>query len=109
MVVSSTTAFRGNSFSSCPVIKSNPGALWLGHLRISSFTSVGEIGGIGSDTGQALSRDVWTVSSVLQLLFACGVVNTLERYAAKAVAFSLSVTPSSHLPVGVVGYVQLVF
>jgi len=47
----------------------------------------------GDCIGQALSRGVWTVSSVLQLLFACGVVNTLERYAAKAAAFSLSVTP----------------
>ena len=62
-------------------------------LKISSFTSVGEICGIGSDTGQALSKDICTVSSVLQLLFVCGVINTLERYAAKAAASPLYVTP----------------
>ena len=62
-------------------------------LKISSFPSVGEICGIGRYTGQALPKDVCTLSSVLHLLFACGVINTLERYEAKAAAFFLYVTP----------------
>jgi hypothetical protein len=76
------------------VIKSKPGALWLLHFLISSLTSVGENGLIGSVIGHALSKNVLTIFSVLLLLsFVCGVLNTLERYSAKAVASSLSVFP----------------
>jgi len=74
-----------------PVIKSKPGALWLLHLLIASFTSVGENGVIGSVIGHALSKNVLTTFSVLSLLFLCGMLNMLERYVAKAVALSLSV------------------
>jgi hypothetical protein len=42
----------------------------------------------------ALPKDVLTIfSKLLLLLFVCGVVNILERYSVKAVAFSLSVFP----------------
>jgi len=93
-VVNSNTVLLGNSFSICPVIKSKPGALWLAHFLISSLTSDGEKGLIGRVNGHALPKDVLTIfSKLLLLLFVCGVVNTLERYSAKAVAFSFSVFP----------------
>jgi len=76
------------------VIKSKPGALWLAHFLISSLTSDGEKGLIGRVIGHALPKDVLTIfSKLLLLLFVCGVVNTLKRYSAKAVAFSFSVFP----------------
>jgi hypothetical protein len=52
-----------------------------------------ENGGIGSVIGQALSKYAWIVLPILRLAFVCGVVNTLERCAAKAASFSLSVVP----------------
>ena len=109
-MVNSSTALLGNSFSICPVIKSKPGALWLAHFLIYSLTSVGEKGLIGRVTGHALPKDVLTIfSKLLLLLFACGVVNTLERYSAKDVAFSLSFFPSCHPPVGLEERELLVF
>ena len=122
-MVNSSIALLGNSFSNCPVIKSKPGALWLAHFLISSLTSDGEKGLtlilltwrigwapnnasrweigynsackglIGRVIGHALPKDVLTIFSKLLVLFVCGVVNTLERYSAKAVAFSVSVFP----------------
>jgi uncharacterized membrane protein (Fun14 family) len=62
-------------------------------LLISSLTSVGKNGLIGSVIGHALSKNVLKIFSVVLLSFVCGVVNTLESYSAKAVAFSLSVFP----------------
>ena len=47
-----------------PVIRSEPGALWLLHLLMASFTSVGENGVIGSVMGHGLSRNVLIVFSV---------------------------------------------
>ena len=87
------TALLGSSFSICPVIKSKPGALWLAHFLISSLTSDGENGLIVRVIGHTLHKDVLTIFSKLLLLFVCGVVSTLERDPAKAVAFSLSVFP----------------
>ena len=53
---------------------------------------MGKKGLIGRVVGHALPKDVLTIfSKLLLLLFVCGVVNTLERYSAKAVAFSFSV------------------
>jgi hypothetical protein len=75
------------------VIKSKPGVLWLAQFFISSLASDGEKGLIGRVIGHALPKDVLTIFSKLLLLFVCGVVNTLERYSAKAVAFSFSVLP----------------
>ena len=93
-MVNSNTALLGNSFSICPVIKSKPGALWLAHFLISSLTSDGEKGLINHVIGHALLKVVLMIfSKLLLLLFVCGVVNTLERYSAQAVAFSLSVFP----------------
>jgi hypothetical protein len=57
-----------------PVIKSKPGVLWLLHLLIASFTSFGEHEVIGSVMGQALSRNVLTVYSVVLVLVACGML-----------------------------------
>ena len=71
-----------------PVIKSKAGALWLLHLLIASFTSVGENYVIGSVIGHALSKNVLTTFSVLLLLFVCGMLNTVVRYVAKVVDFS---------------------
>jgi hypothetical protein len=73
-----------------PVIRSNPGALWLLHFLTASFTSVVENGVIGNVMGQALSRNDLTVFSVVLVLVAEGMLYTLVRYVAKAVAFSLS-------------------
>jgi hypothetical protein len=68
--------------------------LWLAYFLISSLTSDGEKGLIGRVIGHALPKDVLTIfSKLLLLLFVSGVVNTLERYSAKAVAYSLSVFP----------------
>jgi hypothetical protein len=57
-----------------PVIRSKPGALWLLHLLMASFTSFGENDVIGSVMGQALSRNVLTVCSVVLVLVACGML-----------------------------------
>ena len=73
-----------------PVIRSEPGALWLLHLLIASFTSVKENGVIGTVMEHALSRNVLTVFSVVLLLVAGGMLYTVVRYLAKASAFSLS-------------------
>jgi hypothetical protein len=73
-----------------PVIRSKPGALWLLHLLMASFTSVGESGVIGSAMGHALSRNDLTVFSIVLVLVASGMLYTLVRNVAKAVAFSLS-------------------
>jgi len=109
-VINSSIALLGNSFSICPVINSKPGALWLAHFLISSLTSDGEKGLIGRVVRQASPKDILTIfSKLLLLLFVCGVVNTLERYSAKAVAFSLSVFPSCNLPVGLEESELLVF
>jgi len=109
-VVNISIALLGNSFSICPVIKSKPGALCLAHFLISSLTSDGEKGLIGRVIGHALPKDVLTIfSKLLLLLFVCGVVNTLERYSAKAVAFSFLFFPSCHLPVGLEERELLVF
>jgi hypothetical protein len=76
------------------VIKSKSGALWLAHFLIYSLTSDGKKGLIGRVIGHALSKEVLTIFlKLLLFLFVCRVVNTLERYSAKAVAFSLSVFP----------------
>jgi zinc transporter ZupT len=73
-----------------PVIRSEPGALWLLHLLMASFTSVVENGVIGSVLGHALSRNVLTVFSVVLLLVAGGMLYMVVRYVATAAAFSLS-------------------
>jgi hypothetical protein len=81
-----------------PVIRSEPGALWLLHLLITSFTSVRENGVIGCVMGHLLSRNVFTVFSVVFVLVAGGILYTVVRYVAKAASFSLSVmiqVPSS--------------
>ena len=96
-MVSSSTALLGTSFSICPVIKSKPGGLWLAYFLISSLSSDGEKRLIVRVIGHALPKHVLTIfSKLLLLLFVCELVNTLERYSAKSVAFSLSVFP--HLP-----------
>ena len=71
-----------------PVIRSEPGALWLFHLLITSFTSIRENGVIGSVMGHALSRNVLTVFSVVFVLVAGRMLYTILRYVAKAAAFS---------------------